>query len=424
MPTIPVRALGNTGMDVTTLAYGAMELRGGPARPDVSDEDADRILNGVLDAGVNLIDTSIDYGRSEERIGRYLSGRRDEYFLASKCGCVPGAPQGSDHVHTAENIRAGVEHSLRLMRTDYLDLVQFHRSLTRAEFAEHGALEEALALKDEGKVRFVGVSATLPNMAEQIEMGVFDAFQVPYSCLQRDHEEIISRASAAGAGVIIRGGVARGAPSDWDRRYYMLPGSTMQDLWSAARLDELLDGMSRIEFTLRFTLSNDDLDTTIVGTANLDHVANNVTVAEKGPLPAAVVAEAKRRLDAAATGSGARRADAPRARGRPRCRRAPLRALGCTDRRSTGQYCFERVRFRFPQSDYALLATGCASRRSVRRGRVPSFRWRLQRDPLCLSRTRGGPARRRLQSSARGREWSGSKPAASLLRRIPRRRIR
>jgi aryl-alcohol dehydrogenase-like predicted oxidoreductase len=262
------------------------------------------MLHGVLDAGINFIDTSIDYGRSEERIGKYIAHRRDEYFLASKCGCVPDAPQGTDHVHTAENIRAGVEHSLRLLRTDHLDLVQFHRSLTREEFAEHGALDAALELKAAGKVRFIGVSATLPNMAEHIEMGVFDAFQVPYSCLQRDHEEIIAKASAAGAGVIIRGGVARGAPTDWDRRYYMIPGSTMQDLWTAADLDELLDGMSRIEFTLRFTLSNNDLDTTIVGTASLDHLTNNVAVAEKGPLPADLVAEAKRRLDDAAAAIG------------------------------------------------------------------------------------------------------------------------
>src|ERR1700685_4666443 len=115
MADLPRRTLGRTGMDVTTLAYGAMELRGGPRGPDISDDEAGRVLNAVLDSGINYIDTSIDYGRSEERIGTYISGRRSEYFLASKCGCVPDAPQGSDHVHTAANIRAGVEHSLRLM---------------------------------------------------------------------------------------------------------------------------------------------------------------------------------------------------------------------------------------------------------------------------------------------------------------------
>src|SRR5712691_3127157 len=152
MTALPRRTLGRTALDVTTLGFGAMELRGGPTGPEISDEQAEQVLNAVLDAGINFIDTSIDYGRSEELIGRYIAGRRAEYHLASKCGCVPGARQGSEHVHTAENIRAGVEQSLRRMKTDYLDLVQFHRSITRREFEAQGALAEALKLKQEGKV--------------------------------------------------------------------------------------------------------------------------------------------------------------------------------------------------------------------------------------------------------------------------------
>src|SRR5215217_3347254 len=237
MTTLPRRTLGHTGLDVTTLGYGAMELRGAPAGPEVSDEQAARVLNAVLDAGINLIDTSPDYGRSEELIGASIAHRRDEYFLASKCGCVPGAGMGGEHVHTAENIRAGAEQSLRRMRTDYLDLVQFHRSLTRREFEEHGALQELQDLQREGKVRFIGVSGTLPNLDEQIAMGVFDAFQIPYSALQREHENIIARAAAAGAGIIIRGGAARGQPTDWEgRRNYMVPGTTARDRWETARL--------------------------------------------------------------------------------------------------------------------------------------------------------------------------------------------
>src|SRR5262245_13102440 len=297
MAEIPRRILGRTGLEVTTLGFGAMELRGRPTGPDLSDAQAEVLLNTVLDEGICFIDTSIDYGRSEELIGRYISHRRSEYVLASKCGCVPGAGMGAEHVHTAENVRAGVEHSLRLMKTDHLDLVQFHRSLTRAEFEAHGALAAALRLKEEGKVRFVGVSAILPTLDEQIEMGVFDAFQIPYSALQRDHEEAVGRAAAAGAGIIIRGGVARGAPADWSSRtYYMLSTATLRSRWEEARLDELLDGMDRIEFMLRFTLSLQDLSTTIVGTASLEHLRANLAVARKGGLPAAVLDEARRRL--------------------------------------------------------------------------------------------------------------------------------
>jgi aryl-alcohol dehydrogenase-like predicted oxidoreductase len=308
MTDLPTRPLGRTGVHVTTLGFGAMELRGAPRGPEISDEEAERVLNDVLDAGINFIDTSIDYGRSEELIGRFISHRRRDYFLASKCGCVVGGTQG-EHVHTAENIRRGVENSLRLLKTDHLDLVQFHRSLTRHELEQDGALQEALRLRAEGKVRFLGVSGTLPNLVEQIAMGVFDAFQIPYSALQREHEDVITRAARAGAGTIIRGGVARGAPTDWERTNYMVPGTTMRDRWERAALDDLLDGSTRIEFTLRFTLSHPGLSTTIVGTRNPAHLRDNIQAAKKGPLPARVLAETKRRL--AAAGSIPDPVDAP-----------------------------------------------------------------------------------------------------------------
>jgi aryl-alcohol dehydrogenase-like predicted oxidoreductase len=128
-------------------------------------------------------------------------------------------------------------------------------------------------------------------------MGVFDEFQVPYSALQREHEAVIERASNAGAGIVIRGGVARGAPTDWEqRRYYMLSADELRGRWDRAKLDALLGDMSRIEFMLRFTLSDPHLDTTIVGTKDPEHLRQNLEAAQKGPLPPDLVAEAKHRL--------------------------------------------------------------------------------------------------------------------------------
>src|SRR3979490_2652156 len=94
MTELPKRELGRTGLQVTMLGYGAMELRGAPRGRDVTEAQAETILHTVLDAGINYIDTSIDYGLSEERIGRYIARRRDDYYLASKCGCLVGAPPG------------------------------------------------------------------------------------------------------------------------------------------------------------------------------------------------------------------------------------------------------------------------------------------------------------------------------------------
>src|SRR4029077_7064302 len=206
MADLPKRELGRTGLQVTMLGYGAMELRGVPRARDITDNQADTILNAVLDSGINYIDRSVDYGLSEERIGRYISHRRDSYYLASKCGCLVGAPpaprgQRGPHVFTRENIVAGVEKSLARMKTDFLDVVQFHISPSRQTLEENGAVEALLDLKAAGKVRFIGMSGTLPHLPDHITMGVFDVFQIPYSAVEREHEATISAAAAAGAGI-------------------------------------------------------------------------------------------------------------------------------------------------------------------------------------------------------------------------------
>jgi len=281
-----------------------MELRGDPRGPVIEDEAAGALLNAVLDAGINLIDTSIDYGRSEELIGRYVGHRRDEYFLASKCGCLlgpppPGANPPFPHDFSEENIRSGIERSLRRLKTDRLDLLQVHISPSRQQMERDGTVETLLSLRDAGTVRFIGMSGTLPNLTDHISMGVFDVFQIPYSVLQREHEDLITAAVETGAGTLIRGGAARGAPAedkDWRQGPLGLSEGEGQRRWEASGVEELLGDMSRLEFVLRFTLSHPGLSSTIVGTANPEHLRSNVAIAEKGPLPADLYEEAKRRL--------------------------------------------------------------------------------------------------------------------------------
>jgi len=252
----------------------------------------------VLDAGINYIDTSIDYGVSEERIGRYIGDRRSEYYLASKCGCLVGAPpaprgQSSPHVFTRDNILKGVEQSLRRLRTDRLDVLQFHLSPSRQTLEAEGALETVLELKRAGTTRFVGMSGTLPNLVDHIAMGVFDVFQIPYSAVEREHETMIAAAARAGAGIVIRGGAAKGAPSEGKHE------GVQWDRWQKVDVTDLLDGMTPMEFILRFTFTHPDLHTNIVGTINPTHLRHNIDVLKQGPLPPGVYAEAKRRLDVA-----------------------------------------------------------------------------------------------------------------------------
>jgi aryl-alcohol dehydrogenase-like predicted oxidoreductase len=271
-----------------------MELRGAPRARDITEAQAETILNKVLDAGINYIDTSIDYGLSEERIG-YIAHRRAEYYLASKCGCLVGAPRGhrGQHVFTRDNVVAGVEQSLVRMKTDYLDVVQFHSSPSRQTLEEHGALEALLELRDAGKVRFIGMSGTLPHLIDHIAMGVFDVFQIPYSAVEREHEAAIATASQKGAGIVIRGGAAKGAPTEGKQ------AGLQWERWRRAHLDDLLDGMTPMEFILRFTFTNPDLDTTIVGTIDPAHLQTNLDILAQGPLPPDLYEEAKKRLAAA-----------------------------------------------------------------------------------------------------------------------------
>jgi len=306
--TIETRTLGRTQADVTVLGYGAMELRGEPRGPAISDEEAQELLNTVLDVGINLIDTSVDYGHSEELIGRYLAHRRDEYFLASKCGCPRDDPPADarppfQHDYSAANIRAGLEQSLHRLKTDRLDLLQVHMSPSRSQMETDGTIETLEGLRDEGKIRFLGMSGTLPHLPDHIAMGVFDVFQIPYSAIQREHEELIAAAAAAGAGTLIRGGAARGALSedkDWSQAPLGLREGEGKRRWDSSGIAELLGGMSSFEFVLRFTLSHPGLSSTIVGTSNVGHLRSNVAIAGKGPLPAEFYDEARRRLDEAA----------------------------------------------------------------------------------------------------------------------------
>ena len=111
--TLPQNSLGRTGVSVTKLGYGAMEVRGPRiwgGRP-IEDGEAEQILNAVLDNGITFIDTANDYGRSEEYIGRFVSQRRDEFVLATKCGCtVVRRDESTDdtpHVWNKENLFRG-----------------------------------------------------------------------------------------------------------------------------------------------------------------------------------------------------------------------------------------------------------------------------------------------------------------------------
>jgi aryl-alcohol dehydrogenase-like predicted oxidoreductase len=264
----------------------------------VSEAQAEEMLHAVLDTGINFIDTAPDYGISEERIGRYLSSRRKDFYLATKCGCAYIQHEDHieiDHVWKREVIERNLETSLKRLRTDYVDLLQFHGGDAET-LQREGLIDMLLEFRAQGTIKHLGVSSSLPHLPALIELGVFEAFQIPYSCLAPQHHDLISRAAESGAGVIIRGGIAHGGPDAEIQR------PALNDIWTRAKLDELLPaGMSRAEFILRYTLSHPHCHTCIVGTCNRSHLDENLSAAARGPLPKEVCDRVASRVAAVAS---------------------------------------------------------------------------------------------------------------------------
>ena len=288
------RRFGRTELQVTELGYGAMELR------KVEEAQAGRLLNGVLDAGINFIDTAPDYGTSEELIGRYIAHRRDEYILASKCGCnIPReASDDRPHIWTREQVAHNIEHSLKLLKTDHLDLLQIHSAT--ADEVKSGDLVEAMRkIQQQGKVRFIGYTATgrtmfgFPDVAKMLSWDVFDFFQLPYGVLARIHENSIAEAAKKDAGIILRGTVKPGYARVYEKGEW-------EEIWEQVELDDLVQpDEDRYRFMLRFAITHPDYSTVIIGTRSLDHLNDNIRTFELGPLSDEVYREAKNRLDAA-----------------------------------------------------------------------------------------------------------------------------
>ncbi len=293
------RSLGRTGFAVTALGYGAMELR------RLNRQDAARVLNAVLDGGINYIDTSPDYGPSEDYIGEAIAHRRHEFWLASKCGCnIAGAgqPQEPRHIWSREQLQVNLESSLRRLKTDHLDVWQLHgptpEEMTGGKDGE--VMETMRELKRQGKVRAIAMSFGNKSMGdplypagygfkyapEFIGWNEFDAIQIVYGGLTRMNENRVREAHENGIGAIIRGVV---------KRYQ----ANYDELFRKARLDELCAAdESQDDFLVRFALNHPGISTMIIGTKNLDHLAANIRAVNRGKLPDDVYREALRRLDA------------------------------------------------------------------------------------------------------------------------------
>jgi aryl-alcohol dehydrogenase-like predicted oxidoreductase len=274
------RTLGKTDLEVTRLAFGGARI----GFEEVTDQQVEQLLNGFLDSGATLLDTAACYDDSEELIGKFVSHRRDEYVLASKCGHVTGDASGE--AWSAETISESIDRSLRLMRTDRIDLMQLH-SCSKEVLAKGEAIEAVVKARDAGKVRYIGYSGDGKNALHAISMGIFATLQTSYNVVdQGARREILPAAVAAGMGVIAKRPIANGAFGKTASPY-----GYADAYFDRQKSITIPDGAPNdgIELALRFTLSQDAIDTAIVGTTKLANAHANIESLGKGPLSDSVI---------------------------------------------------------------------------------------------------------------------------------------
>lgn len=271
--------LGNTGFEVTRLGFGAFPV----GQDRITEKEAENLLNGVLDSGINLIDTARGYGISEERIGKYIAHRRDEYVLSTKVGYDV---EGHEN-WTRQAVQAGIERALRLLRTEVLDIVHLH-SCSLEILKAGGVIEGLTRAREAGKIKAVAYSGENEALDYAVTCGAFQSVQFSVNiCDQRSIEGALVRANEMELGVIAKRPVAN---VFW--RFPNQPvGEYAEEYWLRAKSMQMTppEGLDWLEFALRFTAFTPGVHTCIVGTSRLEHFKQNIQILEKGSLESEII---------------------------------------------------------------------------------------------------------------------------------------
>ena len=289
------RTLGRTGIEVSRLGLGLAEI----SRQELQGRetpDAVQVLNLALDIGINFLDTAACYASTETLMGSAVSHRRDEFFLASKCG---HAIETEAEPWTAGLIAESVDRSLRRLNTDYLDILQLHSC--DLDVLERGeAIEAVIKAREQGKTRFIGYSGDNEAALWAARSGIFDTLQTSFNLVdQSARRQLFEAARASNMGIIIKRPVGNGvwgrasSPYPYADEYFRRAQAMMEaGPVPGAPEDPMLVAMG-------FLLAHDEVDTAIAGTHNPAHLRGNVEmIARYLPIPTEVVEELHRRFDA------------------------------------------------------------------------------------------------------------------------------
>ena len=270
------RPFGRTGLQVPVLGFGAMQA----GDPRLSEEHAARLLNHALDLGFTLVDTARSYGLSEERIGRHLARRRDEFVLSTKVGYGVAGLQD----WTYECVVAGVDAARERLRTDVIDIVHLHSCDldTLADGAVADALEHCRA---SGKLRVAAYSGDAAALRYAISSGAFGSVQASLNVCDQQASRALTEAHACGLGTISKRPLAgqpwrheappqEAAHAEYWRRFALL----------RPEFDCIVGDGDWEALALRFAAYAPGVDCAIVGGTDPRHLERNKAAIAAGPL--------------------------------------------------------------------------------------------------------------------------------------------
>lgn len=287
MKALEKRLIPRMNESVTFLGFGALSIgrdwgmwwgqdRGiGEDLNRPQEKEAIDVLHQVLDLGINLIDTASAYHRSEDRIGKALSNRRNEFILASKCGEHNREPD-TYYDFSYQAIRNSIDRSLELLQTNQIDIMQIHFGPDPEKVIADGETLAAMQdAKNEGKIRFLGASIDGKLATKCIQSGAFDVMQMEYHLLNRHNEENIRLCEEAGIGVFIRRGLAGGRLTERVNKAIV---HEVEDRERILKLLDLVnnDGEKLTALALQFLYQNRGIHSVLVGTKKLNHLRQNM----------------------------------------------------------------------------------------------------------------------------------------------------
>ncbi len=284
MQVMIYKTLGKTGLKVSIIGFGASPLGGEFGPVDV--EEGQRAVDCAIDAGINYFDVAPYYGRTlaETRLGQYLRGKRDKVILASKA-CRYDI---TDFEFSGARVMRSIEESLRRLRTDHIDVYQIHDvEYGKRRDVVGDALPAMYRLKEQGKIRFVGITGypltPLKEIAETEDIDTVLTY-CRYNLMDTTMDEILTPVvKRRGIGLInasplhMRVLTDKGAPS-----WHPAPNEVFEVARQVAVVCRQ-HGTTISKLAMQFALAHDYVSTTLVGMSKQRHVEANVQVVGTRP---------------------------------------------------------------------------------------------------------------------------------------------